>query len=207
MGHSEEDCGSTCPGGLAQQMPAPSTMAPCMPRWCLSDNHTWQVRPCPTSRRYNHQRSLRGGELLLTSPQIKPPPRVAQRRTTAGLQQEGRDTAANPSVTQEMYQGWRVHSHCIRRVIGPPGRCPVPHHHHQHLKEPSLGGEVRQGLPSMIPCGWQQTFVAVDGGRTWCISSRSTISATSTTLWRQTGQGSRSGSLTTSSSTKRKPGA
>ena len=73
------------------------------------------------------------------------------------------------------------------------------------LKEPSLSGEVRQGLPSVIPHGWQQTFVAVDGGRTWSISSRSTINTVSTTLQSRTGPGSRSGSLTTSSSTRRKP--
>ena len=130
---------------------------------------------------------------------------MVQRRTTGGLQREGGDTAADQSVTQEVYQGWQVRSHHVRRVICPLGQCPVPHHYHQHLKEPSLGGEVRQGPPSVILRGWQQTFVAVDGGRTWSISSRSTISATLTTLRRQTGQGLRSSSLTTSFSTRRKP--
>ena len=113
--------------------------------------------------------------------------------------------AATLSVAQEVYQGQQVRSRHIRRVVCPPGRCLVPHHHHQHLKEPSLSGEVRQGPPSVIPHGWQQTFIAVDGGRTWSISSRSTINTVSTTLQSRTGPGSRSGSLTTSSSTRRKP--
>ena len=59
--------------------------------------------------------------------------------------------AADPSVAQEVYQGWRVCSHHIRRVICPLGQRPVPHHHHQHLKEPSLSREARQGPPSAIP--------------------------------------------------------
>ena len=115
--------------------------------------------------------------------------------------------AAEPSVTQEAYWGRLVHSRHIRRAICPPGRCPVSHHrhHHQHPKEPSLSGEVRQGPPSVIPHGWRQTFVAVDGGRTWSISSGSTTDTASTTLRRQIGPGSRSGSLTTSSSSRRKP--
>ena len=73
--------------------------------------------------------------------------------------------AAVLSVAKEKYQGWRVCSHRIRRVVCPPGRPLVPHHR-QHLKEPSLSGEVGQGPPSVIPHGWQQMFGAVDGGRT-----------------------------------------
>ena len=113
--------------------------------------------------------------------------------------------AADLSVIPGVYQGWQVHSHHVRRVICPPGQCLVPHHHHQHLKEPSLSGEVRQGPPSEILHGWQQTFVAVDGGRTWSISSRFTINTASTTLGSRNGLGLRSGSLTTSSSIRRKP--
>ena len=95
-------------------------------------------------------------------------------------------------------------SHCVRRVICPPGQCLVSHHH-QHLKEPSLSGEVGQGLPSVIPRGWQQIFVAVDGGRTWSISSESTTGSALPPLGRQNGRGLRSGSLTTSSSIRGKP--
>ena len=141
---------------------------------------------------------------MLTPPQTKPPPWVAQHRTEEGLQQEGGDTAADLSVAQEVYQGWRVRSHHVRRVICPPGRHLAPHHHHQHLKEPSLSGEVRQGPPSAIPHGWRRTFAAVDGGRTWSTSSGSTTDTASTNLRRWTGPGSRSSSLTTSSSSRRK---
>ena len=132
-------------------------------------------------------------------PPIKPP-QWATYRTTEDQAQGGGEAAANPSVTQEAHQGRLVCSHHVRRVICPLGRCPVSHHHHQHLKEPSLGGEVSQGPPSMIPCGWWQTFIAVDGGRTWSISSRSTTDTVSTSLRSQNGQGSRTGSLTTLSS-------
>ena len=92
----------------------------------------------------------------------------------------------------------------IRRAFCPPGQRPVSHHH-QHLKEPSLSGEVGQGPPSMIPHGWWQTFIAVVGGRTWSISSGSTRNSALPPLGRQNGLGSRSGSLTTSSSIRRKP--
>ena len=70
-----------------------------------------------------------------------------------GLQQEGGDMAANPSVTREAYRGRLVCSHCVRRVIYPPGQHPVSHHHHhhQHPKEPSLSGEVGQGPPLCDP--------------------------------------------------------
>ena len=172
---------------------------------CLFANHHQGGWPHHISKQYNHQRSLWGGESLLTPPQIKPPPWAARvHRTTEDLAQEGREAAANPSVTPEVCQGRRLCSHCIRRAICPPGQCPVPHHH-QHLKEPSLSGEVGQGPPSAIPHGLQQTFVAVVGGRTWSISSGSTTNSALPPLGRQNGRGSRSSSLTTSSSIRRKP--
>ena len=103
------------------------------------------------------------------------------------------------------YQGQRMRNCHIRRVVCPLGRCLVPHHHHQHLKEPSLSREVRPGPPSVILCSWWQTFAAVGGGRTSSTSSRSTINIMWATLRRRTGQGSRNSSLTTSTSTRRKP--
>ena len=143
--------------------------------------------------------------MFLTPLQIKPPLWVAQaHRTMEGLPREGGEMVADPSVAQEAYRGRRVHSHHIRRVICPLGQCLVSHHHHQHLKEPSLSGEVGQGPPSVIPHGWWQTFVAVDGGRTWSISSMSTTNSASPPLGSWNGRGSRSGSLTTSSSLRRK---
>ena len=51
-----------------------------------------------------------------------------------------------------------MHSHHVRRVICPLGRCLVPHHHHQHLKEPSLSGEVGHGLPSANPAWLAANF-------------------------------------------------
>ena len=74
---------------------------------------------------------------------------MVQHRTTEGLPREGRDTVADPSVAKEVYQGWRVHSSHIRRAICPPGRRLVPHHHHQHLKEPSLVANFRSS-------GWRK---------------------------------------------------
>ena len=87
----------------------------------------------------------------------------------------------------------------------PSGSTPSVPPHHQHLKEPSLSGEVGQGPPSRIPRGWQQIFAAVDGGRTLSISSGSTTGSVLPPLWRQNGRGLRSGSLTTSSSIRGKP--
>ena len=72
------------PGGLAQRMPTPPMSVLCTPKWCcLSANHHQGGWPCHISKRYNHQRSPWGGELLLTPPQIKPPPWVTQVHRTA----------------------------------------------------------------------------------------------------------------------------
>ena len=110
--------GSPHPGGLAQRHPRQCRVRP---RRCLSDSHAWSSPPRHTNKRCNRQKDLRGGEPLLTPPQIKPPQPVAQRRTVEGLQREGGDPAAAPLVTQEVHQGWRVRSGSIRRVVCPPG--------------------------------------------------------------------------------------
>ena len=113
--------------------------------------------------------------------------------------------AADLSVTQEAHWVRQMCRHQIRRVICPPGRHLVPHyHHHQHLREPSLSRDADQGLPSVIPRSWWQSFTAVDGGRTWRISSGSIINSTLPPLRKQNGPGSRSGSLNTSSPIRRK---
>ena len=118
MGHSKEDCGS----------------AP--PRWTgpvnASTTHDDAVHTpddaCPTATpgaaRYTLPTSGATAKKVCGEGmplQIKPPPWVAQHRTTEGLQREGRDMAAAPSVTQEEYQGWRVCSRHVRRVVCPPG--------------------------------------------------------------------------------------
>ena len=106
-GTAKRIAGSPRPGGLAQRMPVPPTMMPCMPQKCLSDSHTRSGLPRPTNKRCNCQRGWYQewrGELLPTPVQVKLPPWVAQCRTTEGLQREGRDTAATPLVTQEVYQ-------------------------------------------------------------------------------------------------------
>ena len=133
-------------------------------------------------------------------PPLIKPPQWATYQTVEDPAREGREVAADLSVAQEAYWGRLVCSHHVRRVICPPGQHPVSHHHHQHLKEPSLGREVGQGPPSVILHGWWQTFIAVDGGRTCSISSGSTTDTVLTPLRSQNGRGSRSGSLTTSSS-------
>ena len=203
-----------CPGGLAQQMPALPASMPCTPQTVLplQQPHSAGLAT-PYQQVVQPPKKPAGGESLLTPPLIKPPQWVMY-QTTEDPAQEGREAAADPSVAKEVHRGRLVCSHCIRRVICPSSRCPVSyhHHHHQHLKEPSLGGEVSQGPPSMILCGWWQTFIAVDGGRTWSISSRSTTNTASTPLQSRNGRGSRSSSLTTSSNIRwkrwplRKPG-
>ena len=94
----------------------------------------------------------------------------------------------------------------VRRVICPLGQCQV-FHHQRHLKEPSLSGEVSQGLPSVIPCDWRQNFTVVVGRRTWSICSGSTTNSMLPPLRRQNGRGSRRSFLNTSSSIRRKPWA
>ena len=146
-----------------------------------------------------------GRGVVSDTPTDKTTPWVAPiHRTMEDLAQEGGEVAVNPPVTPEVCRIGRVCSHHIRRAICPLGQCPVVPHHHQHLEEPSLSGEASQGLPSVIPCGWWRTFIAVVGGRTWSISSRSTTDSASPPLGSQNGQGLRNGSLTTSSSIRRK---
>ena len=145
--------GVPCPGRLAQWMPAPPVLILCMPQTVPPLRQPCPEQPAmPTSKQYNSQRSPWGGESFLTPPQIKPPPWASPiHRTMEDLAQEGGEAVADLSFTQEVYWGRGVCSHHIRRVICPLGQCPVSHHHHQHLKEPSLSGEVSQGPPSMIP--------------------------------------------------------
>ena len=175
------------------------------PKWRrLSTNHyqgSWQ---CCTSRRYNRQRSPRGGESLPTPPQIKPLSWAAQvHRTAEDLTQEGEEVAADPSVTQRVCRRRRVCSRHVRRVIYPPGQCQV-FHHQQQLKEPSLSGEVSQGPPSMILHDWWQNFAVVVGRRTWSMCSRSITSTTLPPLRRWNGRGSRRSFSNTSSHIRRK---
>ena len=206
-GTAKRIAGVPHPGGLAQRMPAPPTMMPCVPQTMPVQQPRPEWPTMPYQQVVQLPKRPAGRGVIADTPADKTTSWMVQCRPTEGLQREGGDMAAAPSVTQEVYQGWQVHSCHVRRAICPPVRCPVSHHchHHQHPKEPSLSGEVGQGLPSVIPRGWRRTFAAVDGGRTWNISSGSTTDTALTTLRRRTGQGSRSSSLTTSSSTRRKP--
>ena len=176
------------------------------PKWCrLSANHYQGSQPCCISRRYNRQRSPRGGELLPNPPQIKLPPWVVQvHRTVEDLTQEGGEVAADPSVTQEACRRRQVCSRHIRRVICPPDQRQV-FHHQRHLKEPSLSGEVSQGPPSAIPRDWRQNFAAVVGRKTWSMCSGSITSSTLPPSRRQNGRGSRNSFSNTSSRIRRKP--
>ena len=99
-----------------------------------------------------------------------------------------------------------MHSHCVRRVICPPGQCQV-FHHQRHWKEPSLSGEVSQGPPSAIPRDWRQNFTVLVGRRTWSMCSGSTTNSTLPPLRRPNGRGSRRSFSNTSSPIRRKPWA
>ena len=188
-------------GSLAQWMPTPPMPLPCMPQMALplcqpppglpamSAPCTPQMapplhQPPPGKLAMPYQRAVQlpkkpaGRGVTSDPPWMKLPLWVAQvHRTIEDLTREGGEVVADPPVTPEACRIGQVHSHCIRRAICLPGRHPVVHHHHQHLKEPSLSGEVSQGPPSAIPCGWWHTFIAVVGGRTWSISSGSTTNS------------------------------
>ena len=145
-----------CPGGLAQRMPTLPTLVPCMPQ-TMPPLH----QPPPGQLAMLYQQAVQlpkkpmGRGVTSDPPQIKPPLWAAQvHRTVEDLTREGGEAAADLSVTPEVCRRRQVCSHHVRRAICPPGQCPV-FHHHQHLKEPSLSGEVGQGPPSAIPCGWQ----------------------------------------------------
>ena len=174
-------------GRLAQQMPVPPTLMPCMPQTVPPLRQPHPEQPAtPYQQAVQLPQKPVGGESFLTHPQVKLPSWVAPtQRTMEGLQREGGEMVVNPSVTQEVYQGRRVCSRHIRRAI-------------------SLSGEVSQGLTSVIPHSWQQSFTAVVGGRTWSISSRSITNSTLPPLRKWNGRGSRSGSSTTSSPIRRK---
>ena len=201
LGHRWCSIQVVCPNGLRHH---PCWCRAC-PKWCrLSANHSQGSRQCHTSRWYNHQRSPWGGELLLTPPQIKPLLWVVQvHRTMEDLTQEGGEVVANPSVAQGTCRRRQVHSRRVRKAICPPGQCQV-FHHQQHLKEPSLSGEVGQGLPSAIPCDWWQNFATVVGRRTWSMCSGSITSSTLPPSRRQNGRGSRRSFSNTSSHIRRK---
>ena len=197
-----------CPGGLAQRRRHSPRQCRVCPKWCcLSTNHYQGSQQCCTSRWYNCQRSPPGGELLPTPWQIKLPLGVAQvHRTAEDLPLEGREMVANLSVTPEACRGRQVRSCHVRRAICPPGQCQV-FHHQRHLKEPSLSGEVGQGLPSMIPCDWRQNFAAVVGRRTWsmCFGSITNTTLPPSRRWNE--QGSRRSFTNTSSCIRKKPWA
>ena len=184
LGHRWHSVWVAWPNGLRH-----SPCRHCMcPKWHrLSANHYLGGWQCCTSRRYNHQRSPQGGELLQTPPQIKLPLRVAQvHRTAEDLPLEGGEMVADLSVTPEACRGRQVCSHHIRRAICPPGQCQV-FHHQRHLKEPSLSMEAGQGPPSMILHNWQQDFTALVGRRTWSMCSGSITNTTLSPLRRWNG--------------------
>ena len=217
-----------CPGGLAQWMPAPATSMPCTPQMAPPLRQLppgWPAMSVPFMPQMAPSLcQLPPGWLATPYQQVVQLPKKPTGRGVTADAPTDKTTPVGSACAQDhgrsSMRGWggsgqsishpevcrrrRVHSRRIRRVICPLDRCPVSHHH-QHLKEPSLSGEVGKGPPSAIPCGWWQTFVAVVGGRTWSISSRSTINSALPPLGRQNGRGLRSRSSTTSSSTRMKP--
>ena len=198
------------PGGLAQWMLAPVMSTPCAPQMVLplcQPPPGWpatsvlctpqtapplcQLPPGQPATLYQQAVQLpkkpAGRGVTADAPTDKTTPWVAcVHRTTEDLTREGGEVAADPSVTPEVCRRRQVCSCHVRKVICPPGQHPVSHHH-QHLKEPSLSREVGEDPPSAIPRGWRQTFIAVVGGRTWSISSRSTTNSALPPLGRQNG--------------------
>ena len=164
-----------CPGGLAQQAQTQPTSVPHMPQTAPPLHQPYQGgRQCCTSRQYNCQGSPLGGESLPTPLQIKLPLWVVQvHRTVGGLQLEGEEMVADPSVAPGGCRRRLVCSCHARRAICPLHRCQV-FHHQRHLKEPSLSMEVGQGPPSAIPHDWQQNFAVQGGRRTLSMCSGST---------------------------------
>ena len=207
QGTAKRITGAPHSGGLAQRMPAPPTTMPYMPQMvppvqqpCLE----WPAMPYQQVVQPPKRPVGRG--VIADTPANKTTPVGSamqdHRRPTARGQGHGSQSVSHPRGVPGKVSAQLPHQEGDLLSGSMPG---AHHHHHHHLKEPSLSREVGQGLPSGIPCGWQPTFVAVDGGRTWSISSRSTINTASTTLGSQNGPGSRSGSLITSSSIRRKP--
>ena len=194
------------PGGLAQRTPAPAMSAPCMPQTVPPLHQLPPGRPSvPYQQAVQPPKKPTGRGVTADSPTDKTAPMGGTCAQDCGRSStRGRGGSSRSTSCPEVCRRRRVRSHHVRRAICLPGQCPVSHHY-QHLKEPSLSGEVGQGLPSAIPCGWRQTFIAVVGGRTWSISSGSTTNSALPPLGRQNGLGSRSGSSTTSSSIRRKP--
>ena len=191
------------PGSLAQRMPTPPMSVLCMPQMApplCQPPPGWPAMPYQQAVQPPKKPAGRG--VASDTPTDKTAPMGSASSQDRGRSNKRGQGGSGRSV--EACRKRRVHSHHIRRAICPPGRRPV-FHHHQHLKEPSLSGEVGQGPPSAIPRGWQQNFAAVGGRRTWSIFSGSTTNSTLPPLRRLNGQGSRSSFLTTFSSIRMKP--
>ena len=144
LGHRWRSIQVAWPNGLRHR---PCRHCVC-PKWCLlSVNHYqggWQR--C-TSRRYNHQRSPQGGELLPIPPQIKPLPWAMQvHRTMEDLTRKGGEVAADLSVAQGVCRRRQVHSHHVRRVICPGLTPSVPPPAAPEGTQPQRGGWPRSTL-------------------------------------------------------------
>ena len=194
-----------CPGALAQRAQTQSTSTPHMPQMVPPLRQPlpgWLAMPYQQAVQPPKKSTGRG---VASDPSADKtaPGAVQVHRTTEDLPLEGREMVVDPSVTPEVCSGRRVHSHCIRRAICPPGQCQA-FHHQRHLKEPSLSGEVHQGPPSAIPHDWWQNFAVVVGRRTWSMCSRSITNTTLPPLRRQNGRGSRRSFSNTSSHIRRK---
>ena len=189
------------PGGLAQRTQTLPTSVPCAPQMAPPLHQPLPGRlVMPYQQAVQPPKKPMGRVVASNPPQIKPLLWAVQVHRTAEV------AAANPSVAQGACRRRRVHSRHIRRAVCHLGQCQV-FHHQRHLKEPSLSGEVGQGLPSLIPRDWQQNFAAVVGRRTWSMCSGSITSSTLPPSRRRNGRGSRSSFSNTSSRIRRKPWA
>ena len=199
------------PGRVAQQMPVLPASMPCVPQMAPPLR-----QPCPAGLAMPYQQA------------VQLPKKPAGRGVAA-------DTPTNkttpvgdiPDRGRPSTRGWGGGGRSIshpRGVLGktsaqPPcqeGDLPseltpsVPPPPAPQRTQPRWGGRPRSALCD--PAWLAQTFIAVDGGRTWSISSGSTTDTVLTPLQSRNGRRSRSGSLTTSSSIRwklwplRKPG-
>ena len=149
-GTAKRIAGAPRPGGLAQRMPALPTSMLCVPQMVppLRQPHLEQpATPYQQAVQLPKKPAWRG--VISDTPTDKTTPVGGASSQDRGrpTTREGGETAADPSVAQEVYRGRRVWSHRITRAICPPGQCLVSHHHHQHLKEPASAGRSAKVCP------------------------------------------------------------
>ena len=195
--------GAPHPGGLAQRMPALPTSMLCVPQTAPPLR-----QPCPEQPAMPYQQAVQppkrptGRGVIADTPTDKTTP-------MGGTTQDHR----RPTMRGRGHSSRSVsHPRGIPAMAGaqppcqegdqPSGSMPSAPPPAPERTQPQQGGWTRSALHD--PVRLVANFGAVDGGRTWSISSGSTTDTALTPLGRWNGRGSRSSSLTTSSSSRRK---